>query len=455
MLKDTGNSQSASAVVNIGSVAMRKRHDSKEEKSMRDWDMRNKNRRHGSGGCPRAGLFVGIALIILFAFYGPFKFSIFAPNSHYVIIIDAGSTGSRIHVFTLQEAGLDGYKLVKDDFYPLEPGLSSYGKEPKKAAESLKPLLDFAHEKIPAEKHQHTAVKVKATAGLRILSEEVANSILNEVESYVQKNYKFKVMPNLAQIMDGTDEGVFAWISLNYFLGNWEPVHSNTAALDLGGGSFQLVFQTESKEHLPETAQSNVLKVPVAGMTREVYVKSYLGMGLKEARVKLLKPTSGKEDTLTSPCLPAKYSGNWEHGGKEYKVQGSTTSSYDECLSSVKQTFQGAITPIKELLSKDFYAFSYIYDKAKDGGLVSGVEGGSVTVGDFSKIAKEACNAQLVDQRFQCLDTVYINYLFAHAFEMPSDFKLHVVKKVNGEEISWALGAAFREMDEQNANTKN
>ncbi|XP_063718046.1 ectonucleoside triphosphate diphosphohydrolase 6-like isoform X2 [Symsagittifera roscoffensis] len=428
---------------------MRKRHDSKEEKylssrtSMRDSSSR--------GRLPKPiVLIIGAALLFGFVYYGPFDFLSLSSNTHYVIIIDAGSTGSRIHVFTLKEAGSDGYKLIKDDFYPLEPGLSSYGKDPKQAAQSLKPLLDFAHQKVPVDSHHHTVVKVKATAGLRILSEEVASNILKEVEKFVQSNYKFKTLPQLAQIMDGTDEGLFAWISLNYFLDDWEPVPMKTAALDLGGGSFQLIFETESQEQLPVEAKSNVLTIPVAGMTRNVYVRSYLGMGLKEARKKLLKKIQiDGAEVLTSPCLPEKYEGDWEHGGASFKIQGSSSSSYENCLNSVEETFSGAITPINELLTKDLYAFSYIYDKAKDGGLVSGVEGSVVTVQDFARIAQDACRSQLINQRFQCLDTVYINYLFARAFKLPADFRMHVVKKVNGEEISWALGAAFKEMDER------
>ena len=130
-------------------------------------------------------LIIGAALLFGFVYYGPFDFLSLSSNTHYVIIIDAGSTGSRIHVFTLKEAGSDGYKLIKDDFYPLEPGLSSYGKDPKQAAQSLKPLLDFAHQKVPVDSHHHTVVKVKATAGLRILSEEVASNILKEVTTEI------------------------------------------------------------------------------------------------------------------------------------------------------------------------------------------------------------------------------------------------------------------------------
>ena len=103
---------------------------------------------------------------------------------NYVIIIDAGSTGSRAHVFTLQELQSGGYKLLNDNFLPLKPGLSSFGSDAESAAKSLKPLLDYASEKVPKARHKDCPIEVKATAGLRILSEQVANNILQEVRSF-------------------------------------------------------------------------------------------------------------------------------------------------------------------------------------------------------------------------------------------------------------------------------
>ena len=262
-------------------------------------------------------------------------------------------------------------------------------------------------------------------------------------------NYDFqKSSEKVAEIMDGTDEGIFAWISLNYFLDNWKPLPISTAALDLGGGSFQLTFETHSYNNLPPDAQKNVVSLNLAGLERKIYVKSYLGMGLKEARIRILKSTQGAASTkLTSSCLPEKYSGAWEHGGNNYEVEGTEESGYDNCLAQIQQVFYGEITVIGELYGKQFYAFSYVYDKAKDSQLIDDVAGAEVTVSDFARIAKEACDAQLVNQRFQCLDTVYINYLMVHAFNLPLDYRINVVKKVNGEEISWALGAAFHVLD--------
>ena len=52
-----------------------------------------------------------------------------------IIIIDAGSTGSRVHVFTFErEAGRAEYQLEKDDAKDVEPGLSSFGTDAEKAA---------------------------------------------------------------------------------------------------------------------------------------------------------------------------------------------------------------------------------------------------------------------------------------------------------------------------------
>ena len=49
-------------------------------------------------------------------------------DSEYVVIIDAGPTGSRVHVFEFQ-----GSELVDEYFDQLKPGLSSYASNPDEA----------------------------------------------------------------------------------------------------------------------------------------------------------------------------------------------------------------------------------------------------------------------------------------------------------------------------------
>ena len=55
----------------------------------------------------------------------------------YAVVIDAGSTGSRVHAFAFAETADGGLDLLSDTFEQLKPGLSSYAAEPAKGAASL------------------------------------------------------------------------------------------------------------------------------------------------------------------------------------------------------------------------------------------------------------------------------------------------------------------------------
>jgi hypothetical protein len=99
----------------------------------------------------------------------------------YNIVLDAGSTGSRVHVFKFERAkgkGAAALKLISDTFEQLKPGLSSYRDDPEAAALSLKPLLQTALHAVPKEQQAATGLSLKATAGLRLLPGSKADDIL-------------------------------------------------------------------------------------------------------------------------------------------------------------------------------------------------------------------------------------------------------------------------------------
>lgn len=61
---------------------------------------------------------------------------------------------------------------------------------------------------------------MKATAGLRLLPEKNADAILNEAKKLFTSS-GFHVTDNSVSIMDGVDEGLFSWFTVNFLLGKF------------------------------------------------------------------------------------------------------------------------------------------------------------------------------------------------------------------------------------------
>ena len=105
-----------------------------------------------------------------------------AAAKRYGIVFDAGSSGTRIHVYTWQEGGggpKDAFDLVSDDLLKIKPGLSAYKERPSEAGASLAPLLEFARAKIPAGVDLAAVpMFLMATAGLRMVGEGPKDAIL-------------------------------------------------------------------------------------------------------------------------------------------------------------------------------------------------------------------------------------------------------------------------------------
>lgn len=87
-----------------------------------------------------------------------------------------------------------------------------------KAVESIKGLLEKAKNEIPEEYWKHTPLILKATAGLRLLPSHKAENLLNSMKDLFDKT-PFLTNNNSVAIMDGTDEGIFSWFTVNFLLG--------------------------------------------------------------------------------------------------------------------------------------------------------------------------------------------------------------------------------------------
>ncbi|XP_055018376.1 ectonucleoside triphosphate diphosphohydrolase 6 isoform X4 [Boleophthalmus pectinirostris] len=378
------------------------------------------------------------------------------------IMFDAGSTGTRVHVFKFR---VDHNKsrvpeLLDESFKAFSPGLSAFAEDPPQSRAGLLQLLDFAKTKVPVQIQESTPVFLKATAGLRLLKGDQAQRLLDQVRQVFRES-SFLSSDQSVSVLDGADEGVSAWLTVNFLLGavGGAPAPASASAsvgtLDLGGGSTQVTFSPSSKfvESLSSSDAQNLQNLNLFNSSYKLYTHSYLGLGLMEARAAVLGPPSAPGGAvLVSPCVSPDGGGTWEHDHILYNVRGQRTgettgSVLELCSRRVRSVLRDSVRPVEQQLQ--FYAFSYYYDRAVDIRAIDGVRGGEVCVQDYISAAQRVCAGETLspDQSpLLCLDLVYISVLLQDLGFKP-DSQLKLSRWIRGVETSWALGATFNYMN--------
>ncbi|KAF2703510.1 guanosine-diphosphatase [Pleomassaria siparia CBS 279.74] len=428
------------------------------------------------------------------------------PLIQYALMIDAGSTGSRIHVYKFNNCGstpeLENEVFEQTAKREGGSGLSSYKTDAEGAAASLDPLLEVALKNVPESYRACTPVAVKATAGLRKLGDEMSEKILTAVRTRLETKYPFPVVAQNkggVEVMEGKDEGVYAWITANYLLGKiGGPDKTPTAAvLDLGGGSTQIVFQPTFKDGanggMPATLAEGDHKYELSfgGRAFTLYQHSYLGYGLMEARNNLHTVivdnyhAQNKDDEtkawlqkpIINPCIAPKMSKQIEvHLPDKHPLGTSVTVNMtgpavgapEMCRHYAEKTlhkddeckiapcaFKGVHQPSfdKTFAREDVYLFSYFYDRTEPLGMPE-----SFSLNELKSLASRVCNGEeswdvfkvvpkaieeLKDRPEWCLDLNFQLALLHTGYEMPIDREVKIAKKIKGNELGWCLGASL------------
>ncbi|NXP88934.1 ENTP5 diphosphohydrolase, partial [Passerina amoena] len=378
-------------------------------------------------------------------------------NTFYGIMFDAGSTGTRIHIYTFVQKSPENLPEVEGEiFESVKPGLSAYADQPEKGAETVKSLLDMAVDAVPPHLWKKTPVVLKATAGLRLLSEEKAQALLSEVVKEVFEESPFLVPEDSVGIMDGSHEGVIcalgAVLSTVLFAGQLSGQNQQTVGiLDLGGASTQITFLPRFEETLKETPEDFLTSFEMFNSTYKLYTHSYLGFGLKAARLATLGALNMEVvdgQMFRSSCLPKQLEAEWHFGGVKYQYGGNKEgeTGFKPCYLEVLKVVKGKLHQPAEIRGSSFYAFSYYYDRAADTNLIDYERGGVLEVRDFERKAKEVCdNIERYNSAspFLCMDLTYITALLKEGFGFRDNTVLKLTKKVNNIETSWTLGATF------------
>ncbi|KAL6849306.1 Guanosine-diphosphatase [Amphichorda felina] len=419
------------------------------------------------------------------------------PIVQYVLMVDAGSTGSRIHVYKFNNCGPTP-ELESEEFKMTAKevgGLSNFKDDPVAAAKSLDPLLDVAMKTVPDALKGCSPIAVKATAGLRRIGADSADKILKQVRTHLEEDYPFPVVSEENDgvvIMPGSEEGVYAWITTNYLLGKiGGPDKSETAAVfDLGGGSTQIVFEPTFKGAadggMPEKLADGDHKYELdfGGRKFELYQHSHLNYGLMAARetihetlVKDLAVAKDKDNSwmdkdIVHPCFSVGMTKEvdvaFDGADKTFNFTGPLQPSPAQCRALAEKilnkdaacdlapcSFNGVHQPplAKTFAKEDVYIFSYFYDRTKTIGMPD-----SFTLREMHDLASTVCQGEvawdvfdsipgameeLLDRPEHCLDLNFMMALLHTGYEMPIDREVKIAKKIDGNELGWCLGASL------------
>ena len=357
-----------------------------------------------------------------------FSLSAFSSNHQYAVLIDAGSTGSRAHVFEYEKS----YVPIIHDIYnkSTSPGLSSYANTPAAAGASLQPILDEAalylqNKGVPLSK---VSVSVLATAGMRLLTLDEQQAIYTSVRNYIRNNYAFSLKDQDVRTITGQLEGVFGWLDINYLSNNFTDSSTTVGSIDMGGASTQIAFATTDTSQ-PE----NEVTLKINNKNYRIFSQSFLGLGQNQALSAMM---ANKE---SPSCYPENYSYNTQTGNFNFSTCSKIYTEIIENYNPAESVHPDAGQPFIAY-SGIFYAYDFfnLLKSPTQNELQSQIDANCYLSWDTLQSKYPAMPTKSLAN--YCAHGVYFDALIYNAYQLQST-QLTVTDNINDTNIDWTLGA--------------
>ncbi len=209
-------------------------------------------------------------------------------HHHCVAMVDAGSTGSRIYLY-IYDLDMQANPMDINVVYSkkIKPGLATLAMGQAAMDEYLGRLMqDFPKQGIP--------VHVFATAGMRLLPMESQEHYYTDIKQWFAAQAKWPLLE--ARTISGQEEGIYGWLSLNYYLQTQQDQRKPLVGLlEIGGASAQIAFPLETTTDIDA---NDWVSLTVYGRHIQLFAHSFLGLGVNEV--------SARTQNL-SVCYPQGY----------------------------------------------------------------------------------------------------------------------------------------------------
>ncbi len=360
----------------------------------------------------------------------------------YSFYIDAGSSGARIGVYSIEEKGSNSHVLSKGDFSTSDGlGIHNFIDNLEGIASYLDPLINYAEKLVDSQNSYSIPVYFYATGGLRGLPLSDQNRILKEVEKYLRTRRHFKNVH--AKILTGEEEGAFAWLAVNSTRENFSSSSfESVGVVDLGGATLQITY--EIKDEI-STGVSPTLQFKIGDKVHKLYSHSYNFLGQNiflKSNISIRE--SCREDAYTD--LNTRYDKCFTNVQKllqgHCKEWGLCRNKNLQNLSSYKFLGVGGIVYLSQELGQRSFTHNFLTQRAREICKLNEKDASKIYTGGF-----------LDDLGAFCFRLVFFDSLFFGDAQIPRKWEglgfgknsvIEVTEELQGiRSITWLVGAVY------------
>ncbi len=265
-------------------------------------------------------------------------------QQHCVGVIDAGSTGSRFHLYAYD---LDEHNnpVHIAEFWSkkVKPGFASL--------ENNQVTVDsYVTNLVAGAPLVSVPIYFYATAGMRLLPQPKQAQMLAYLKAWFSHQSQWQLKE--AKTITGKEEGLFGWLAVNYQLGTLADENKVlVGVMDMGGASVQIAFQAANDGDIKDSDRQ---QIDLYGRHLNLFIHSFLGLGQTEVSHQFLNKEC---------CFPNNYilpEGS-QAVGDAYRCQ-SAVSSMINSVHHVNDIVQKALSnnPVRS-----WYAMGGVVDTVK------------------------------------------------------------------------------------------